>query len=404
MRTNFYRCITLVLLVMLVIPLGASAANITDFTDVQPSDWYYAAVDYATSNGLFSGTTTTTFSPSLPMTRGMFVTVLGRLSNVPDSYGRTQTTPFNDVTQADYFFPYAVWANDTGVVTGIGGNSFNPHGEITREQMAAIFFRYAEKFGYDITYSTEKYIAFEDVNSVSNYAVQAMQWATTKGVINGSGGKLNPQDSASRAQVAQIFLNFSQMGTTEPHEPNEPVEPTEPPIEPEEPIETPDWENYNPIYTRPTGKSEVDADGGYYDYDLANEIMAQVDILRVNNGLNVLFYHPQIQEWAGVRAKEQIASEGHTRPDGALYSSVGRGLTFENITILNNCTESERNNISECAARAVNNWYTSTKGHKEAMLSSSSNLGAIACYVYGDTVCVVQLFSNKTLYYMDYLI
>ena len=221
-----------------------------DFSDVKPGDWYYSAVDYAASNGLFSGTSATTFSPDTSMTRGMFVTVLGRLAAVPDSYGRTASTPFADVTQADYFFPYAVWANDNGIVTGVGNNAFNPHGEITREQMAAILFRYAEKSGYDVTYSAEKYNVFADTAAVSVYAVNAVQWATTHGIINGAGGRLNPQDKASRAQVAQIFFNFSRL---------EPIEPTEP-INTEEPA---DWENYNPEYTQPTGKSAVDADGGY---------------------------------------------------------------------------------------------------------------------------------------------
>jgi uncharacterized protein YkwD len=87
-----------------------------------------------------------------------------------------------------------------------------------------------------------------------------------------------------------------------------------------------------------------------------------------------------------------------------VYSSVGFGVTFEKITILKNCTESERNNVSECAARAVNNWYTSTSGHKEAMLNPASSLGAVSCYVRGNTVCVVHLFSNRSLYFMDCLI
>ncbi|GHU60508.1 hypothetical protein FACS1894171_2060 [Clostridia bacterium] len=389
-----FRILAIVFLLSFAVSVSASAVSVTDFSDVKPSDWYYGAVDYAASNGLFNGTSSTTFSPNTFMTRGMFVTVLGRIAGVPDTYGRAQSTPFSDVTQADYFFPYAVWANDNGIAGGVGNNSFNPNAEISREQMAAMLFRYAGKFGYDITYSAERYNAFTDTASVSGYAVNAVQWATAHGIINGADGKLSPRDDASRAQVAQIFLNFSQLEATEPDEPSKPIEPEEPA----------DWENYNPEYFYPTGKSAADADGGYYDYDLASEIAKQVNALRVKNGLDALLYHPKIQEWAFVRAREQTIREGHTRPDGTIFGSAGSGLTSENITILLGCTESKRNNISDLAARAVNNWYTSTNGHKEAMLSSASHLGAIACYIKGDTVYIVHLFSNRTLYYMDYLI
>jgi len=110
-----------------------------------------------------------------------------------------------------------------------------------------------------------------------------------------------------------------------------------------------------------------------------------------------------LQGWASVRAQEQTLREGHTRPDGSVYATVGMGLSFENITVLYGCTENQLNNIPELAARAVNSWFTSTKGHKEAMLSFVPNLGAVACYVKGSTVNVVHLFSNRTLYVMDSL-
>ena len=385
------------LLLFLTISINVSAASFTNFSDVQSGDWYYSAVDYATTNGLFNRTSDTAFSPNVSMTRGMFVAVLGRLANVSNTYGTRQSTPFVDVTQADYFFPYAVWANDNGIVSGVGNNTFDPNGEITREQMATILFRYAEEFGYDITYSADKYNAFSDTISVSTYAINAMQWATTHNIINGDNNKLSPQDYASRAQVAQIFLNFSNLEVSSP---------TNPPIPTNTPASTatPSWEDYNPTYTLLTGKSAIDADGGYYDYDLANEVFAQVNASRVENGVKPLLYNPKIQEWASVRAKEQVTLQGHTRPNGGLYSSVGVGLTFENITILNNCTTDELNDIQSLAARAVNNWFTSTEGHKEAMLSASSNLGGIACYVKGNTVYIVNLFSDRTLYFMDYLI
>ena len=385
----------IVLLIALSLSVSAGAASVTDFTDVKPSDWYYEAVEYSAENGLFNGTSSTTFSPNIPMTRGMFVTVLGRMEDVSDSYGRTQSTPFGDVTQADYFFPYTVWASDNGIVTGVGNNLFNPHAEITREQITTILYRYFESYGFELTAQESRYHTFTDVGNVSTYAAKAMEWATTYGIVNGSNGKLNPKDNATRAQVAQILSNFNEI---------EQYAATQPKPTPEEPDDGIDWENYNPTYEKPTGKSTVDADGGYFDYDLANEIMEQVNALRIEHGVETVLYHPTLQEWAGIRAIEQTISVGHTRPDGSTYNTVGSGLSFENITNLRNVNSSELNNTSVLAARAVNNWYTSTAGHKEAMLSHAPNLAAVSCYIRGNTVYIVELFSKNTLYYMDFLI
>ena len=376
------------------ISIGAGAANVTTFEDVHTSNWYYDSVEYVVSAGLFSGTSDATFSPDMAMSRGMFVTVLGRLAKVPDSYGRTKSTPFGDVTQADYFFPYAVWANDNGIVTGVGANEFSPNGEISREQMATILFRYAEKFGYDLTYSSDTYHTFSDAGNTSSYAVTAMQWATTHNIIKGSDGKLVPQDTASRAQVAQIFLNFSQLNPIEPTEPEEPNEL-------EEPIEPPDWENYNPVYDIPTGKSEVDADGGYYDYDLANEIMAQVNALREEHGVKPLLYNPKIQGWASIRAKEQTILKSHTRPDGSDCLTVGSGLNSENLAWITSYTVEEMS-TGMYAANVVA-WWNNSESHRIGMLKPSASLGAVSCYVKGDDVYIAHLFSMRTLYFMDYL-
>lgn len=119
MRSKCSRILVIIIIVCLFGSISAAAVSVTDFEDVKQNDWYYGAVEYVVKNSLFSGTSATTFSPDAPMTLGMFVTVLGRLEGVPDSYGRTLSTPFSDVKQADYFFPYAVWENDNGVVTGV---------------------------------------------------------------------------------------------------------------------------------------------------------------------------------------------------------------------------------------------------------------------------------------------
>ena len=387
MKSKFSGLISFLVLLSLVLSVSAVAVGATDFEDVQSSDWYYEAVEYVAANSLFNGTSTTTFSPEAAMTRGMFVTVLGRLHDVPDSYGRTQSTPFNDVTQADYFFPYTVWANDNDIVNGIGNNLFNPHGEVTREQAAVILYRYAEKFGYDTTFSGENSGAFSDINSVSAYAVDAVSWAISHEILSVANGALAPREFASRAQVAYAFMKFSAIGKTPPID-------TEPPV---------NWENYNPTYDILTGKSVTDANGGYYDYDLANELMAQVNALRESNVLDVLMHHPQIQEWAGIRAQEIMTLFSHTRPDGTDCVSVGQGLCFENLARSDRYSDSWKANIADSAAVFVTGWYNSD-GHRMSMLSSAANLGAISCYVKGNNVYIAHLFSMKTLYYMDYLI
>ncbi len=175
------------------------------FTDVPDNAWYRRAVGYAWENSLFSGTSDTTFSPETGMTRGMFVTVLGRKTGIDtDDYMRYR---FLDTKLGEYYAPYVEWAAEYSIVSGTDKTDFSPNQRITREQMAAILYRYAQKTGNDISYSEEKYFGFSDTDKVSNYAKTAMMWATSQGVLNGSNGKLDPQGTATRAQVAQVFMN-----------------------------------------------------------------------------------------------------------------------------------------------------------------------------------------------------
>lgn len=404
MKKKLIGIISIVLVLSIAVPMSAGAANTTGFSDVRPSDWYYNAVIHTASDGLFNGTSATTFSPSATMTRAMFVTALGRAADVPDSYGRTKTTPFSDLTQADYFFPYAVWANDNSIITGVGEKRFDPRGEITREQIAAILYRFAQKHSYSLTYSAQKYDIFQDTANVSAYAVKAMQWATTYGIINGANGKLSPQTKASRAQVAQILFNFSQLKAIEPAIPAEPIRPNDSGSGTlDSNSGAVDWENYNPQYILPTGKSAVDADGGYYDYDLAIEIMDQINTLRGENGVRSLLFNPKIQEWASIRAWEMTVLCSHTRPDGTACLTVGSGLSAENLLKADDYTEGWKANIRGYAEDVVIAWYNSDS-HKQSMLNSVASLGAISCYVIGNNVYIAHLFSMRTLYYMDYLI
>ncbi len=185
--------------------LPASAASVSDFKDVSPNAWYYNAVDYAASNGLFSGTGKDTFSPDVGMTRGMFVTVLGRKSGVPDT--DPASTSFSDVKTTDYFAPYVEWAAANKIVSSTGNGKFTPNDKISRQQMATILYRYSQKTGNEGIQNGTEILKYPDTGAVAGWAKEAMTWAVDKEIIKGSGGKLNPTGTATRAQVAQVFLN-----------------------------------------------------------------------------------------------------------------------------------------------------------------------------------------------------
>ena len=177
------------------------------FTDVSSGDWFRGAVDFVYRNGLFAGTTGTTFSPNAPMTRGMFVTVLHRLEGRPNMGA---SVGFSDVTDSSAFFYDAVaWASTHQIVTGFADGTFRPNVAITREQMATIMFRYAEHTGRSLVASEGALNPFPDRGRVSAFAAESMAWAVSWNVIRGgTGGNLLPTDTATRAHVAQIILNY----------------------------------------------------------------------------------------------------------------------------------------------------------------------------------------------------
>lgn len=176
------------------------------FSDVAADSWYFDAVNYVAENGYFSGTSGTTFSPLAEMTRGMFVTVLGRLHGVDAS--QYAACGFSDVDAGKYYAPYVEWASENGIVAGTGGGLFDPDGMITREQMAVIMYNYVAFTGGDVAADKSRFDSFADRTTVSSWAENAMIWACEKELINGSGGMLTPQGYATRAQVAQIVMNF----------------------------------------------------------------------------------------------------------------------------------------------------------------------------------------------------
>lgn len=187
---------------------GVTAIARFPFTDVVAGTWYYGAAAYAYNNGLFAGMTPTTFAPNATMTRAMLVSVLWRLAGAP---APKAPNTFVDVPDGAWYTDAVTWAAENGVVSGIGGSRFDPSGFVTREQTAEILYNYAHSKGYDVSARADL-TAFPDAGSVSGWAEEALAWANAAGLINGTvrDGQtiLDPQGSASRAQVAMILMNY----------------------------------------------------------------------------------------------------------------------------------------------------------------------------------------------------
>jgi hypothetical protein len=181
------------------------------FNDVNEGDWFFRAIEFVFRNGFFAGTAADTFLPGSPMTRGMFVTVLHRLDGLPATHGGSDFTDVRD--PARFYYNAVLWANAHGIVTGVGDGRFAPDAAVTREQMAAIMHRYAQFRGFNMAYAGVMFDGFPDRGDVSDFAGDAMRWAVSWGIMHGSDGRLLPRNTATRAQVAQIIYNFSQVET-----------------------------------------------------------------------------------------------------------------------------------------------------------------------------------------------
>ncbi len=175
------------------------------FTDIT-GHWAADNILFAASRGLLSGTSDTTFSPDTGMTRGMFVTALGRLAGInPDSY---QTGKFTDVKADAYYAPYVNWAAQTGIVEGVTATTFAPDTNINREQMAVIMKNYAAKLGYDLP-QTLKAVTFVDNTQISSWAKDAVKSMQQAGILAGKNeNKFDPKGTATRAEVATVLRRF----------------------------------------------------------------------------------------------------------------------------------------------------------------------------------------------------
>ena len=176
----------------------------TTFADVPASAWYYDAVEYVYENGLMSGVSSGWFAPNDTLTRAMLVQTLYAMEGRPAA----ASAGFADVASGDWYASAVNWAAANGVVSGVSETGFGPNNALTREQLALILYRFAQYKGYDVT-GTSDLTAYADGSSVSGWAAEAMSWAVNAGLISGVGGnQIAPTGTATRAQVAQILMNF----------------------------------------------------------------------------------------------------------------------------------------------------------------------------------------------------
>ena len=178
------------------------------YDDVRTDDWFYTAVTFVTDRGYFFGVSEDLFAPYMNMNRAMFVTVLGRMEGVDVS--KYTGTAFSDVEAGSYYAPYVAWANENGIVLGRTAEIFDPYADITREEMAAIMYRYCDYLGMDMTIDNEQFMErYIDRDDISGWAVTYIEWAVGAGLIHGmTPYTINPLDYATRAQVAQVIKNL----------------------------------------------------------------------------------------------------------------------------------------------------------------------------------------------------
>lgn len=175
------------------------------FTDVAQGAWYYDDVAFVYRNQLFNGDSPTRFAPDDRMRRCMMTTVLHRLAGKP---AVSYSTLFGDIPDGQWYTQGTIWAGTLGVVSGVEPGRFDPFANVTRQEIAAILHRYAEKMGYDVSASASL-AGFRDGATVASWGTRAMSWAVGTGILNGSSGALLPNGDATRAEVAAMLHRFS---------------------------------------------------------------------------------------------------------------------------------------------------------------------------------------------------
>lgn len=210
MKKQLCSLLTALALAVGLLPSAARAAeNAPSFADVPAAAWYADAVQYVYENGLMTGVSESEFAPDGTATRGQIVTILWRLAGSPVV---NYAMRYADADEGAWYGEAVRWAASTGVVTGYTESSFGPNDAITREQLAAILYRYIKTQGQGFTGMWYFPLRYDDAASISDWADEAMHWCVMKGVLNGTGETtLSPQLTATRAQLAAILRRFCEL-------------------------------------------------------------------------------------------------------------------------------------------------------------------------------------------------
>ena len=211
---KFTKLLSTLLLLSLLCGICAVSA-IAAFTDVPSGAWYEEAVGWCGDNGIMGGTSDTTFAPDDTMSRAMLATVLYRVAGSPDAEG---AETFSDVISGAWYAAAVAWASNEDIMSGYGNGVFGVNDPVTREQIAAVLYRYAQSTAQDVSVGEDTNIlSYDDAPDISEYAIPAMQWAVGAGIISGDGANLNPKGAATRAQVATMLYRWlSAQDETEP--------------------------------------------------------------------------------------------------------------------------------------------------------------------------------------------
>lgn len=223
MKRRLISILLTIAMVVTMFPVAALAEGTGQFRDVKKTDWYYEAVEYVTDNGLFSGVGEGSFAPEGTMTRGMFVTVLGRMAGV-DTRQYVGSTGFSDVPADAWYAPYVMWAVRYGITEGTGGGRFSPDAPIDRQQLACFFVRYFDAFG--VTFEAQEApdrAEPADMDSVAPWAEDAVLQMWESGLLIGDGTCFEPAAKATRAQTATLCQRLDQAVLTWFTEPGEPT-------------------------------------------------------------------------------------------------------------------------------------------------------------------------------------
>lgn len=192
----------------LVAQPGSANCPAAAFSDVRKTDWFHAAIDYMVEHGVMNGTSDTTFEPEAAVSRGMLATILWRQADSPTA---DDTMPYLDVAPDAYYTGAIRWAADEQIVTGYDETHFGPEMPVIREELAAMLFRFARSQGMESVNLSEHLTSFSDAAQVSDFAVPALNWAVGSGIILGDSGLLEPQDTVTRAETAQMLMRYMEL-------------------------------------------------------------------------------------------------------------------------------------------------------------------------------------------------